>query len=146
MSRMSDNANLEELIAESRAAHEAGVFSRTRLDVAGLVEPPRASLMVRFYERALVGLPLAACLGIAIGIAWMSGGPMDVSPSRSAVMDGASQPAVVAELCSLEVIAECAGGPGSAVGAECGCADLDSDGDVDLFDWSSYQRLAGGAR
>ena len=150
MSPMSDNTNLERLIAEARAANEAGVFARSRLDVSGLVEKPAPSRVVRFYEWALVGLPLAACLAIVIGIASMRGGPMEgsmgVAPSPLAVLERAGEPEVVGEFCSVEVIARCVAGPGSPVAAECGCADLDSDGDVDLLDWSSYQRLAGGVR
>ena len=33
----------------------------------------------------------------------------------------------------------CMAGPGSTVPAECDCADMDSDGDVDLADFAEFQ-------
>ncbi len=147
MSTASNNLNFEKLIAEARLADEAGVFGRTQVDVSALManDRPAPSRLIRFYERAMVALPLAACLGIVIGIASLNDGPMGQAPIASApvsVLDGIAN----GNLCSIEVIAECAAGPGIAVSADCGCADLDRDGDVDLLDLGSYQRLASAAR
>jgi hypothetical protein len=152
MSAMSPNTNLERLIAEARAAERAGVFGRTRLDVSALVggssleaDRPVSPRLIRFYERALVGLPLAACVAIVIGIASMHGGPMgEAVSSPVAVLERGGDSSSSVELCSVEFIAGCVAGPGAPVTADCGCADLDRDGDVDLLDLGSYQRLAAG--
>ena len=144
MARLSDNnADFEMLIAEAREADRAGVFARTRVDLEALAEAPRSSLLIRFYERAMVGLPLAACVAIVVGIAsWgIRSGPVD---HRSAlVFENAGELETVVEACGPDVFARCVSGPGQPIGPGCGCADLDSDGDVDLWDLSSYQRLAG---
>ena len=151
MSTTAYNTNLERLIAEVHAAREAGVFNRTNLDVAALnaavlADPPAPSWGVRFYERALVGLPLAACLAIVIGIGSMIGGPTgnkigSVAPSPLAALDTNGEPYAV-ESHGIGFIAGCFSGPGEPVAPGCGSADLDRDGDVDLIDFGSYQRLA----
>ena len=143
MSTASNNLNFEKLIAEVRLADEAGVFDRTQVDVSALManDRPASSRLIRFYERAMVALPLAACLGIVIGIASLNDGPVGQAPIASApvsLLDGTGN----VDLCSIDVVSECIAGPGIAVSADCGCADFDSDGDVDLSDVNSYMVLA----
>ncbi len=153
MSTMPTNTNLEHLIAELRSADEAGVFARTQVDVAALVSPKTSSrrvtpVLVKIYERAMVALPLAACLGVVIGIASMTGAPMGTPMAGTvvvpSVLDGTSNGGSLGA-CTYEVMVECAAGPGAEVSLDCSCADLDSDGDVDLRDLFSYQQLVASA-
>jgi hypothetical protein len=135
----SDNSGLEQLIAQVRSAELAGVFARSRVDVQALMARPVARRpMHRVYEWSLVGLPLAACLAIVVGMATMFvGSPSHLAPSPLTRMDAsADQTAVL----SAEMISDCVTGPGMHVSDACTTADLDHDGDVDLLDYSSFQR------
>ena len=143
MSTPSDNTRLELLIAETRLAGHAGVFRQTELDMASLLETPRPSRLVRFYERAVVGLPIAACLAIVVGIATMKPESANVTkPTPLATLSHPATGQAKYELCSMDIIAQCVAGPNTPAVGECMCADLDSDGDVDLRDLGSYQLLA----
>lgn len=143
MSSLSDNnAGFETLIAEAREADRAGVFARTRVDFGALAEAPRSSLLLRFYERAMVGLPLAACVAIVVGIASWGIKPGPVDHRSALVFDNGGELEAVVDACGPDVFARCVSGPGQPLAPGCGCADLDSDGDVDLRDLSSYQRVA----
>ncbi len=147
MSTMSNNS-IEMLIAKAASAQKAGVFEQTSVDVSALVAPAGGSRLIRFYEKALVGLPLAACLGIVIGIGSMMGGPNGQSDSQisaggfAITTQGLNDASAVAtqEVYSLESVTRCFAGPGQSVGSDCGFADLDSDGDVDLADLGTYQQ------
>ncbi|MCA9250583.1 MAG: hypothetical protein KDA54_05570 [Phycisphaerales bacterium] len=152
MSTMSNNS-IEMLIAKAASAQKAGVFDRTSVDVSALVGESLGSQavnsrLIRFYEKALVGLPLAACLGIVIGIGSMMGGPNGQSDSQisagglAITSQGLNDASAVAshEVYSLESVTRCFAGPGQSVGSDCGFADLDSDGDVDLADLGTYQQ------
>ncbi len=158
--------SLEGLIAQANAAHNAGVFETTQVDFSslmassGLMASPGSSRLIRFYERALVGLPVAACLGIMVGITSMMGGPTGQSSSVFVSGDSAvstlglnevglndaaglnqmMQAAGSGIIGSFEAVTQCFAGPGEAVSSDCGFADLDSDGDVDLADLGSYQQ------
>jgi hypothetical protein len=136
----SNNSGLERLIAQVRSAEQAGVFSRTPVDVVALLDRPVASRPVRrLYEWTLVGLPLAACLAIVVGMTAMFAGSDGVSRMAAPM---ATHPASTPGMpLSPEAILECVTGPGMQVSPECSAADLDHDGDVDLLDYSSFQRL-----
>ncbi|HRX84567.1 MAG TPA: hypothetical protein P5572_06055 [Phycisphaerae bacterium] len=137
----SDNTRFERMIAEAFAAQKAGVFASTPVDVAALVAPEAPARVVRWHERLLVGLPVAACVAAAIGMAAMWG----VSTDRQAGSPLASvEPAVTSHVANLQLVADCMSGPGAAVTNGCMAADLDDDGDVDLQDMSAYQRRAAG--
>lgn len=133
----SDNTRFEQLIAEAFAAQKAGVFARTPVDVAELATAgPR---QVRWHERVLVGLPVAACVAAAVGIASMWSLPAgERSPLASL------EPSRVASPADVRLVADCLSGPGAEVSNGCTAADLDDDGDVDLHDLSAYQRRAAG--
>jgi hypothetical protein len=131
-----NNMNFERLIAEARAASEVGVFGRTQVDIADLAAAPRPSLAVRFYERAMVGLPLAACLAIMVGIATWGIQPGTVDRPVILAVNGSD---VEVEPCGIEMFAHCVSGPGQPMAPGCSCADLDRDGDVDLADIGSFQ-------
>jgi hypothetical protein len=152
MSTASNNS-IEMLIAKAYSAQKAGVFDSTSVDVSALVAQTLDSgavnsRLIRFYEKALVALPLAACLGIVIGIGSMMGGPGGTSDSMltggglAVTSQGLDDSSAVAsnELSSLESVTRCFAGPGENVGSDCGFADLDSDGDVDLADLGTYQQ------
>ncbi len=136
----SDNTRLERLIAEAFAAQRAGVFARSTVDVAELAAPAGPVRKVRWHERVLVGLPVAACLAAALGIAsmWVGTGGQGTSPLASL------QPATEMQSADLRLVADCLSGPGAEVANACAAADLDDDGDVDLHDLSAYQRQASG--
>lgn len=139
MRAVSNNANLERLIAELRSAEEVGVFARSRVDVAALAASaasPAPSRLVMFYERALVVVPLAACLAVVIGIASLAGNPMDAGLSQTPIASVA--PAMTP---GVDLVASCLSGPGAQVSDVCSAADFDGDGDVDMLDMSSYQRM-----
>ena len=148
MSTMSHNS-IEMLIAKAASAQRAGVFDQTSVDVSALVAPAVNSRLVRFYEKALVALPLAACFGIVIGIGSMMGGPDGQSETvlpgggLAVTSHGLNDSGAVAstQLHSLESVTRCFAGPGEDVGSDCGFADLDSDGDVDLADLGTYQQM-----
>ena len=142
MTTPSHNASFDRLIAEAFAADEAGVFASTPVDVAAILRRPAPSPAIRWYERVMVGLPIAACLAIVVGMATMFGGPTGTTPTPLAGLDSWVASAPAAGLCSMDMVAQCVTGPGRPVGAECECADLDGDGDVDLSDLGSFQRLA----
>lgn len=143
---IASNNTLELLIAKAASAQKAGVFDSTQVDVSALVDSGVNSRLIRFYEKALVGLPLAACLGIVIGIGSMIGGPNGQSPAvvsnggTAVTSHGLTDSGAVTELCSFESVTRCFAGPGEVIDSECGCADLDSDGDVDLVDLGTYQQ------
>lgn len=142
MSRDLNNASLERLIAQVRLTDGAGVFSRTPVDVSSLVTPPAPSRWVRFYERAVVGLPLAACLGVVFGLASMERGSMSSTVSPSPLAVGPLAEVVRTDApCKVDVATSCLSGPGMPVPDECACVDFDDDGDVDMLDMSSYQRM-----
>lgn len=157
MSRKHYNpADVEALLAISREAQEAGVSNRTVVDVdeltrrfAAAVAYPREApadrwRVVSFLRAAAV--PLAACLVIVVGLARL-GGPVatplaDTSSLAQSELDCHGSGTV--QWVSLASFAGCLTGPGQPIStAECACADLDRDGDVDLVDYGRFQRLAG---
>lgn len=159
MSEASHNPmDLSGLLAEATAAERAGVFEPTRLDVSalmadhktvsgqtgsglGLVGIGRRPRWLAVYEKALVGLPLAACVGIVIGLASLSA-HVNTGGGSLAMLNTNGSAATASPVCDVSRLAQCLSGPGHPVSGECLCVDLDQDGDVDLSDMSSYQRLA----
>lgn len=144
-----DNTEFSRLVAQAADAERAGVFSSTDLDVAGLMAGSAGSRLARLYEKALVGLPLAACLGVVVGIASFAvrnGG--DAENVRIALLDTNGQVDSAVGLNGMLVdtsaVFQCVSGPSEAASSECQFADMDADGDVDLLDVGSYQRLASG--
>ncbi|MCB9849657.1 MAG: hypothetical protein H6817_03035 [Phycisphaerales bacterium] len=146
----SDNIRFEQLIAEAFAAEKAGVFAQTPVDVAALnsgslasTAAPQPARRIRFHERILVGLPVAACIAAVIGMAslWSldSGNNAMTNPLASLRPVSAQ-----ADAFSARAVVDCMSGPGATVSDQCSAADFDNDGDVDLLDLSAYQREAAG--
>lgn len=149
MSTESHNTEFGKLIASAIHAERSGVFERTELDVARLVTPPQPSRLMKFYERAMVGLPLAACLGIVVGIASLTTHSGQFTGSHVAMVDtngAGSGMMTVSQAAGAELMPACVAGPGHPVANGCTSADLDADGDVDLHDWGAYQTLASAAQ
>jgi len=141
-----DNTRFERQIAEAFAAQKAGVFARTEVDLAELLTPTSSPRQVRWHERVLVGLPVAACVAAVLGFATLWGG---LSPDGGLVNSpmASYQPASGgASEFSARLVVDCMSGPGAEVSNGCIAADLDNDGDVDLHDLGAYQRGVAGLR
>jgi len=133
-----ENTRFERLIAEAVAASQAGVFMRTPVDVAALAAAPAARGSA-LYQRILVGLPVAACLAAALGLAALWGvsgnggsGSGPLASFQPMAADGAEFDA--------RLLVNCLSGPSASVSNGCSAADFDADGDVDLRDLGEYQR------
>jgi hypothetical protein len=110
---------IERLMREASEAHQAGVFSRTPVDEAALAAPARTSWFAR-HKHALIGLPAAASIAF---VAFLGIFPDQKDPPVA-----------------LEELHSCFTGPVRAsIGLECGVYDYDNDGDVDLFDFRTFQ-------
>ncbi len=136
--------DLERLMADVQACEQAGVFEKTPVDVAAVVEAGGRTARPRLTHRLFVGLQVAACVGLVAGLAtlWRAGRPSD----QHLGLTNGSGPQVASLLgdprCRrIETLTHCFSGPaGGALGDECRCVDFDSDGDVDLADYGVFQR------
>ncbi|MHC4610364.1 MAG: hypothetical protein ACYS7M_08455 [Planctomycetota bacterium] len=135
---------LEQLIAEAQDLEQAGVFKRTPVNVASLVETHGVSRRPRLTHRLFVGLQVAACLGLVVGLAtmWRAGssspGPAGLTNSSDLEVAGAWGGLHCER---VETLKRCFSGPaGDSLGEECKCVDFDDDGDVDLADYGAFQR------
>jgi len=134
-------SHLEKLIAQAVAAERAGVFRRT--DVGALLPATGrrpAPVILRWRRVAAVAVPLAACVALAVLLR-----PGADGGSGRLVSDIGSAPGAVVVRChavdlTVERFNSCFTGPGAdALTEECGCADIDDDGDVDMMDFGRYQ-------
>ena len=142
----------EALLAEAHAADAAGVFQRSTVDAAALLSVPvqttkaGRSRLAMFLDRAAVGLPVAACLAIMVGITTSSLQDSSVVSSMPLAMNTNGVGGVEAQLfgpdLQMEVMVQCFSGPGQSASDSCEHADLDLDGDVDLVDFGQYQQLS----
>ena len=125
---------IEGSLEELRAAEQAGVFGRTRVDTSTLV-----SGLVPLAGRrlALFLVPLAAAVVLAVGVgSWMFMAELGAVRHRVQMAAALANPPQDSRTASL---AQCLAGPRELVEAVCGQHDYDSDGDVDLADVSAYQ-------
>ena len=111
---------IESAWTELKQAETAGVFARTCVDTRGLVCTPIRANYPRQTQRAWLRLlPVAAGLGLAVALwGWMS------------------RPGQVA---GHAAFSDCFGGPTAGTMTVCREHDYDTDGDVDLADFSAYQ-------
>lgn len=116
---------LEERLVELAAVEQSRVFERTRLPV-GVLAAARRARWNGLRRWALVGLPAAACLALAIGLTSHVLGPGYTPLAGSGAGPDASFYA-------------CLTGPGVSATGGCSRYDRDADGDVDLRDLSEYQ-------
>ena len=117
---------LEQSLIELLELEQAGVFEPTALPETPAVRHPAWHGLRRW---ALVGLPAAACLALAVGI-------MSFLPSA------VDQPQLVTNGSSSFLECWNASGPSGTVAGNCNTYDFDTDGDVDLKDWSEYTTRA----
>ena len=119
-------SRLEQSLVELHELEQARVFQPTALP-----EMPVAARTGWHGLRrwALVGLPAAACLGLAVGI-------MSFIP---AALD---QPQLVTNGPTSFMECLSASGPSISVAGNCASYDYDTDGDVDMKDWSEYTTRA----
>ena len=135
---------IEQMLLEADRADQAGVFGRTSLDVSALVggRPAAAASWFRRHRQALVGLPVAACLGFVavVGTLRYAGGTASDAPQVA--INGAAVPGSfdMRTPQMAEVLFSCFTGPGQGpISSECASADYDGDGDVDLVDFGVLQ-------
>ena len=112
---------LEHAWSELEQAEKAGVFLRTRVGAAELVYAPVRVTSVwsrRVFTRLL---PVAAAIALAVALwGWFSRSGQDGQIGRLAFHD-------------------CFGGPTAEAMTVCREHDYDTDGDVDLADFSAFQ-------
>jgi hypothetical protein len=131
---------LGRLIAQVCELEQAGVFKRTPVNVDSLAAGDPAERPRRLTHRLFVGMQVAACVALVIGVAavWRAGMPT-TGPTGMANSSGAdliSGTSVVPQM-----VHQCLTGPtGGPLSADCQSADFDRDGDVDLEDYGVYQR------
>jgi hypothetical protein len=130
---------LERDLLDLHAADKAGVFRRTRVDRRALLRSPRSrQTSFSFFKSYRLLVPIAACFVMAVGV-WSIMFHTEVAP----VNGGASLVANNSGGGSLGGgIQACVGGPGSMEDPSCSAYDYDSDGDVDLMDFSRHQMVA----
>ena len=125
---------IEHALLELHEAEAAGVFERTAVDAKPLLNTGEFSSRARFAQWSIVGLPVAACLALAIGVgSWMFQGEF---ARIRAIRDGR---ATVVAMADGVDFTNCLAGPGVDVVNGCATLDYDLDGDVDLVDFRSYQ-------
>jgi hypothetical protein len=123
--------DLETLLGDLEDAQRAGVFSRTPPHALNAALP---SQRTRFY---LVSpkWAVAATLILTAGV-WS----MMFRTKVSEVRDQARSARMAVALDLQTQLASCTAGPIGAMSGSCARVDFDRDGDVDLLDYSRYQR------
>lgn len=129
---------IEALLRDAAAAEEAGVFRGTELNAERVL---RESSEIPVPLRVTIGrkwIPVAAAIGIA-AILWPVLYAMEFTNIRDKVRlaqeDAAGDGAVVL----ASHISGCVAGPEARSGQHCDDVDYDTDGDIDLADFSRYQ-------
>ncbi len=129
---------LERHLLELKQAERDGVFSRTRVDDRMLRTPePDVNPTLRLGVMRRWGT-VAAAVVLVVGVwsAMFTFKIHDVRRSRHIVENrGGGAARVIAP----GDILRCIGGPSEPAGNQCRRHDYDSDGDVDLADFQSYQ-------
>ena len=128
---------LERDLLDLSEAEGAGVFQETRVDAASLVRSASRRRAPLLSRHRLLLIPAAACLILVIGVWSVVFGPATNSrnggtPLAGNVYSGAPGAA-------LGDFGGCFHGPDLERDSACTSYDYDSDGDVDLADFTTYQ-------
>lgn len=126
---------IERLIAEADQAERAGVFRASRIDTVALTQSPGGGQVPFFVSWRRFGVPLAACVVLAVGVGAMLLS-MELSGIREQQLLAANSSIGQA---SPEGFLRCLDGPAAGAVGECSSYDFDHDGDVDLLDFSAFQ-------
>jgi hypothetical protein len=128
--------SLERDLLDLHAAEEAGVFRPTRVNRAVLLRSARAHRF-SFFRSYRVLVPIAACFVMVVGV-WSVMFHTEVGPinGRASMVANNSTAGDLGD-----GIQACVSGPGSMEDASCSVYDYDSDGDVDLVDFSRHQMV-----
>jgi hypothetical protein len=128
---------IETALTELESAEKAGLFRATPVQEARLLTPVQstAAPWARLWNIRLWG-PLAAAAVIAVSVwGWM------FQRELVSIRHQASGVSMELRLASSDLgrFADCFAGPGKSVASPCSVFDADSDGDVDLADYSARQ-------
>ncbi len=139
-----NNNDLERFLLDATEADRAGVFTATPVDAASLlaqgVESTGTRRVAGLYRWAKIVTPLAACVGLWIGVEQSDlFGPESVI-SNVPAMNGALAGGEI-DCIELSQFNRCFTGPSGAPSVDCACADLDQDGDVDFADFGKFQTI-----
>ncbi len=131
---------IEELGLELRKVESAGVFGRTMVDGRQLLrsQAGRGKFVASLHH--LRWLSVAACLGLAVGVGSLI---HRVIPSDPTDVSAVGDNVAVMDTYNPGDFRSCFDGPSSSLTNECSFYDQDSDGDVDLADYTRFQLLAG---
>lgn len=128
--------SLERDLLDLHAAEEAGVFRPTQVDRVALLRSARSRRFSSFRSyRVLV--PIAACFVMVVSV-WSIMFHTEVD-SVNGVASMVANNSTAGDLGAG--IQACVSGPGSMEDASCSAYDYDSDGDVDLMDFSRHQMV-----
>ncbi len=125
---------IEQALAELQRADRAGTFRPTPLDTKALIDGASESEMpwiIRYRKVAV-----AASVLLAAGV-WASMFAMQLGDVHRIKLANSKQPAGVYAAASLQ---QCMTGPNGTLLAACKGFDVDSNGHLDLADFSTYQR------
>lgn len=125
---MSDRNQLEpveSMMVDLRGAEAGRVFQRTPVRAEQLLRPAAPASARMLWSR--VGMALAACLAVAIGL----GGYMFQREVQHIRLTKATQQG--------GQFAVCLSGPAAGDAGSCEPLDYDADGDIDLADFSEFQ-------
>ncbi len=128
---------VESMLLELDAVEQAGVFQRTAIDAVGLVSEPvpvNQSSRLRILLRLA---PVAATVALAVGV-WSLQSNDGINSTAQPGSGSGSMASASFASCGDGFLG-CFTGPTDGVPADCQSHDYDSDGDVDLADFSTYQ-------
>ncbi len=130
--------DLENLLAELQECERAGVFRRTPVEVTSAVAGESGTGRSNLARRLHVGMQLAACVGLVIGLTavWRVGNDLSTPLANS----NSSAPTALTLGEAMETLTVCINGPaGEPLTERCRGVDFDRDQDVDLADFGEIQ-------